>query len=90
MELLNVAIFRSWPEKEGTSASDIVHGCDKEEVRAHFIGWEDEVQQIIEVRSNTHTLLCDVICDITSDIAVPSITNKMGHQRTEWFTYLRT
>ena len=61
MELLNVAIFRSWPEKEGTSASDIVHGCDKEEVRAHFIGWEDEVQQIVEVRSNTHTIMrCDV------------------------------
>lgn len=54
VELINVGFSVAWPEKEGTVASDDIRDCDKEEIRSQFVGWEDEVQQLIEVRSFRH------------------------------------
>ena len=46
---MNLAFARTWPERDGSTASDVIHACDKEEVRSEFIGWEEEVQQLIQV-----------------------------------------
>ncbi len=48
--LINVVAFHSKPEKEGTPfPAGPVQGVPNDEVLTQFIGWEDEVQDLLGV-----------------------------------------
>ncbi len=52
--LINVVAYHSYPEKEGTPyLGGGVQKITVKEVMAEFIGWEDEVQQLLEVCPET-------------------------------------
>ena len=49
-QLINVVAFCSWPDKEGTVyEGKIVEERAQEELLKQYEGWEDEVQQLLQV-----------------------------------------
>ena len=56
MTLVNLVAFVSWPDKVGTIyQGKMVEETSKEELFKHYEGWEEEVQQLLQV-SRTHFL----------------------------------
>lgn len=52
---INVAAFVSWPEKAGTTyEGKMVEETNEEVLMQHFAGWEDEVQQLLQVSVPRH------------------------------------
>ncbi|KAI5119670.1 hypothetical protein M0805_007760 [Coniferiporia weirii] len=47
--LINIAAVRSWPDKDGTIfEGNTVEPCSKEELIEQYVGWEEEVQQLLQ------------------------------------------